>query len=95
MHRQFRAAQDKSDLRPITMRDDDIPAIFLYSPYYLYGKPRDLQGFDTELIALPSERFTNAANWYRDTRRTFNPEPSPSPTESPAMSEQTPIDVVQ
>jgi peptide/nickel transport system substrate-binding protein len=74
---------------------DDIPAIFLYSPYYLYGRPRDLRGFNTELIALPSERFTNAASWYRDTRRTFNPSPSPSPSESPMISEQTPVDVVQ
>ena len=74
---------------------DDLPAIFLYSPYYLYGRPRDIGGFDTELIALPSERFTNAAEWYRETRRTFSPEPTASPTSSPAITEQMPLDVVQ
>jgi peptide/nickel transport system substrate-binding protein len=50
---------------------DDIPAIFLYSPYYLYGRPNQLEGFDTTIISLPSDRFTNAASWYVETTRTF------------------------
>ena len=50
---------------------EDIPAVFLYSPHYLYGLDRDVEGFDTTLISLPSERFTNVVHWYVDTKRVF------------------------
>lgn len=68
---------------------DDIPAIFLYSPYYLYGRPAAVQGFDTVIISLPSERFTNVAEWFLETKRVLRssvtkttpiPSPSPAPT---------------
>ena len=64
---------------------DDIPAVFLYSPYYLYGRPASIHGFDTDIIALPSERFTNAASWYTNTRRVLRssiPKTTPTPTPS-------------
>lgn len=50
---------------------EDIPAVFLYSPHYLYGLDADIQGFDTELISIPSDRFTNVVHWYLKTRRQF------------------------
>lgn len=64
---------------------DDIPAVFLYSPYYLYGRPVNIHGFDTDIIALPSERFTNAASWFTNTKRVLRsslPETTPTPTPS-------------
>lgn len=49
----------------------DIPAVFLYSPDYIYGLSRDVHGFDVSLIALPSNRFDTIASWYLDTKRQF------------------------
>jgi peptide/nickel transport system substrate-binding protein len=50
---------------------EDMPAVFLYSPHYLYGISNDIRGFDTNLIAVPSDRFDNIRNWYIDTSRKF------------------------
>ncbi len=49
----------------------DVPAIFLYSPKFLYLVPKDLKGIDktTEFISNPSERFANVQNWYFKTER--------------------------
>lgn len=62
---------------------DDIPALFLYSPYYLYGRVAGMDGFDTTIIALPSERFTNAAEWYLKTKRVLRSNPEATPTPEP------------
>jgi peptide/nickel transport system substrate-binding protein len=50
---------------------EDIPAIFLYSPHYLYGLDTDVRGFDTTLISMPADRFTNIVHWYMETKRVF------------------------
>lgn len=50
---------------------EDIPVIFLYSPYYLYGLAKNIEGFDTRTIATPSERFLNVQNWYIKTKRVW------------------------
>lgn len=49
----------------------DIPAVFLYSPHYLYGFSRDIHGFSAEIIPTPSDRFADIHNWYIKTSRTF------------------------
>ena len=49
----------------------DIPAVFLYSPHYLYGLSRDVHGFDTTIIPTPEGRFTDIASWYINTKRQF------------------------
>ena len=47
---------------------NEVPAIFLYSPKYLYMHKKQLYGFEiTEnggVISSPSERFWNVANWH-------------------------------
>jgi len=50
---------------------EDIPAVFLYSPHYLYGLSDDVHGFTTELISTPEGRFTGITTWYIDTERQF------------------------
>lgn len=50
---------------------EDIPAVFLYSPHYVYGIDDDIKGFDTSLIGTPSDRFTNVVHWYIKTKREF------------------------
>ncbi len=47
----------------------DIPAIFLYSPDYLYAQPAKIKGNDTTLISVPSDRFDSISNWYIETKR--------------------------
>ena len=50
---------------------EDIPAVFLYSPHFLYGILRDVHGFDTHIISTPDGRFTDIRDWYIDTSRQF------------------------
>ncbi len=50
---------------------EDVPAIFLYSPSYLYAQNKDIRGFSTAIISMPSDRFANINHWYIDTKRSF------------------------
>jgi len=50
---------------------EDIPAIFLYNPQYLYAQSNKINGFDSKIIAAPSDRFANANQWYVETKRAF------------------------
>ncbi len=56
-------------LQPIIIADK--PAIFLYSPYYLYVSNRSLKGFDATALPTPSDRFTHINTWYLKTVRTL------------------------
>ncbi len=42
----------------------DVPAIFLYSPYYIYVQSKNIKGFKTDNIIHPSDRFTDISSWY-------------------------------
>ena len=46
----------------------DVPAIFLYSPYYLYIVRKKIKGIKTNRINLPSDRFTLIEDWYIKTK---------------------------
>jgi len=50
---------------------EEVPAIFLYSPYYLYAHTKKIDGFANKVIATPSDRFFNIENWYIETRRAW------------------------
>lgn len=50
---------------------NDIPAIFIYSPDFLYVTPKNLQGFSLGHITIPAERFTNINQWYVETERVW------------------------
>lgn len=47
----------------------EAPAVFLYSPDYLYIQPTTIKNNDNRVIAAPSNRFDNIKNWYIDTKR--------------------------
>jgi len=52
----------------------DQPAIFLFSPHYLYVSGKSLMGFDDsnlKFIASAGERFKGIENWYVKTARVF------------------------
>ncbi|MFH0805109.1 MAG: ABC transporter substrate-binding protein [Patescibacteria group bacterium] len=43
---------------------EEVPAIFLYAPYYTYGLPEQLHGFTETSITVPADRLAGAAEWY-------------------------------
>jgi peptide/nickel transport system substrate-binding protein len=45
----------------------DIPAVFLYSPEFIYIIPNRVKGSSIGTITLPYERFLNINNWYIET----------------------------
>jgi len=52
-----------------TLITADVPAIFLYSPEYLFVTAKNVGGVQPRRIANPPERFLNAAAWYVKTAR--------------------------
>ncbi|KKT28540.1 MAG: Extracellular solute-binding protein family 5 [Candidatus Yanofskybacteria bacterium GW2011_GWA1_44_21] len=51
---------------------EDAPAVFLYNPYYIYAHSKNIRGFESKIISMPSDRFVNVEKWYINTKRTFN-----------------------
>lgn len=50
----------------------DVPAVFLYSPDYLYVSTPNLSGIDlTKAISTASDRFADITKWYVKTKRIF------------------------
>lgn len=47
---------------------EDLPAIFLYSPNYLYGISKTVHGFPLRSIIVPQDRFRGIEEWYVKTR---------------------------
>lgn len=47
----------------------DAPIVLIYNPLYLYGQDQKIMGFDTEIISVPSDKFSNIEKWYIDTKR--------------------------
>lgn len=45
----------------------DVPAVFLYSPNFIYVVPENLKGVVPENISTPSERFLSVYDWYLKT----------------------------
>lgn len=50
----------------------DIPAVFIYSPYFTYIVPEDLEGNIPQNITTPSERYSNVYNWYLETDKVWS-----------------------
>jgi peptide/nickel transport system substrate-binding protein len=49
----------------------DIPAIFLYTPHYLYILPERLKSINISHITVPSDRFAQVNEWYIDTKKVW------------------------
>ena len=48
---------------------DDIPALFLYSPNYLYLVNKKVKGISIRSMVTPEKRFSGVENWYVKTKR--------------------------
>ena len=46
-----------------------MPAVFLYSPRYLYVQGGDVRGFSVQAVNMPASRFQDVADWYMNTKR--------------------------
>ncbi len=46
---------------------NDIPAIFIYSPNFLYSVPKKIKDLNVNNITISSDRFINIYKWYIDT----------------------------
>lgn len=52
--------------------EENAPAVFLYSPDYLYVADRNVQGVTTtDVLTDPSNRFLDIGGWYLNTSRIF------------------------
>lgn len=50
----------------------DAPAVFLYSPYFIYIIPKDIKGTDElNTITIPSERFSQVHKWHIKTDKVW------------------------
>ena len=49
----------------------DIPAIFIYSPDFLYATGRSVKGVEAKLITTESERFLDIHHWYINSERVW------------------------
>jgi peptide/nickel transport system substrate-binding protein len=50
---------------------NDVPAIFLYSPDYIYATSKDIHNLEISNIATPSERFMDIHTWYIETEKVW------------------------
>jgi len=50
----------------------DRPAVFLYSPHYLYATEKSLGGVGAGIIPFPQERFSTIDAWYTQTKSVWN-----------------------
>jgi len=50
---------------------EEIPAIFLYSPDYIYPVNKSVRGIEIKNISSASKRFSNIEKWYIKTKRVW------------------------
>lgn len=46
---------------------NDIPAVFTYSPYFIYIVPKSVKNVSLGTLTTPSERFSDIGSWYIET----------------------------
>jgi len=51
---------------------DELPAIFIYSPDFIYAIPKNLQGVKMPIVTSQSDRFENVDDWYIKTEKVWN-----------------------
>lgn len=62
-------AQDLEKVQNIII--NDVPALFLYNPDFVYWVSQKVQGINTTKIADPARRFVNVNNWFLQTKRVW------------------------
>jgi peptide/nickel transport system substrate-binding protein len=52
--------------------ENDVPAVFLYSPSFIYIMPKDVKGVELSQLGTPQDRFLGIREWYIDTNSVWN-----------------------
>lgn len=70
----LRETQDKNAQNEILQKIDeqiqaDVPAIFLYNPYYIYTISSEIKGVSLKNMIFPFQRLGEIENWYISTSR--------------------------
>lgn len=50
----------------------DVPAVFLYSPDFIYAVPKDLRGITLQSVVIPSDRWSSVSGWYLETEKVWS-----------------------
>jgi len=50
---------------------EDVPAVFIYSPDYIYLVSDKIKGISEKIITDPSKRFSDITSWYINTKRVW------------------------
>ena len=50
----------------------DVPAVFLYSPDFIYIIPDKIQGVNISAVSVPANRWSTVPDWYIDTESVWN-----------------------
>ncbi len=50
----------------------DIPAVFLYSPHFIYALPSYIEGYESQSLRAPGDRFYDIYTWYIETDNVWN-----------------------
>ena len=71
----FVATDENTKIQKYTLFENeikkDMPAIFLYSPNFIYVVLKNLEGFSMKHIISPSDRFSNVYSWYTQTEKVW------------------------
>jgi peptide/nickel transport system substrate-binding protein len=51
--------------------EKDVPAVFLYSPHFIYVAPPQVRNIAIDHLTNPSERFDAVYTWYADTEKVW------------------------
>lgn len=51
--------------------EKDVPAVFLYSPDFIYIIPKKIKGYSIGRIITPADRFLNINDWYINTGKVW------------------------
>jgi len=51
--------------------ESDVPAIFVYTPDFIYLIDSDLLGVEIGTVVTPAERFLNVHEWHLDTQKVW------------------------
>jgi peptide/nickel transport system substrate-binding protein len=65
---QLDPAQEAADYANFAaLIQSDMPAVFLYSPDFIYIVPDTIHGMTIQSISVPSDRWADVSTWYIDT----------------------------
>jgi peptide/nickel transport system substrate-binding protein len=51
--------------------ENDIPAVFLYSPDFVYFVPKNIQNITLGTLTTPAQRFSDISKWYIETNEVW------------------------